>query len=197
MKKTVVMTLLSICLFAGINQAMAAKTVLAGGCFWCIEADFEKLDGVTDVVSGFSGGKIANPTYHGDHRGHYEVVEITYDPEVVSYREILEHYWLGIDPFDPNGQFCDKGPSYRTAIFVANEEERKIAQASKQAVIEQFPNQKVVTPILAASTFYPVKGDEAYHQDFYKRNPIRYMSYRWGCGRDQRTKEIWGDKAIH
>ena len=197
MKKTIVMTIMSIILLMGASQVKAAKTILAGGCFWCIEADFEKLEGVTDVVSGFSGGKIPNPTYRGDHRGHYEVVEITYDPEVVSYKEILDHYWLGIDPFDPNGQFCDKGPSYRTAIFVANEEERKIAEVSKQVVVEQFPNQKVVTPILNASTFYPAKGPDAHHQDFYKTNPIRYISYRWGCGRDKRTKEIWGDKAIH
>ncbi|TDF34504.1 peptide-methionine (S)-S-oxide reductase [Alteromonadaceae bacterium M269] len=179
------------------SQAMAAKTVLAGGCFWCIEANFEKLEGVSDVVSGFSGGKIKNPTYRGNHRGHYEVVEITYDPNIVSYEEILDYFWHGIDPFDPLGQFCDKGPSYRSAIFVANEEERAIAEASKQRVVEMFPDKKVVTPILDASTFYPVKGEESYHQDFYKKNPIRYYSYRSGCGRDRRTKQIWGDKAVH
>ncbi len=177
--------------------AMAAKALLAGGCFWCMEADFEKLDGVTDVVSGFAGGTAENPTYSGDHTGHYEVVEITYNPDVISYQALLEHFWLSIDPFDPNGQFCDKGPSYRSAIFVANAQERALAEASKQAVADQFPNKTVVTPILPAATFYPVKGDESYHQDYYKKSPVRYRIYRWNCGRDQRTREIWGDQAIH
>ncbi len=174
-----------------------AKTVLAGGCFWCIEADYEKLEGVIDVVSGFSGGVAKNPTYNGNHQGHYEVVEVTYDPEVVSYTEILNYYWKSIDPFDPTGQFCDKGSSYRSAIFVANDDERKIAEASKQQVQEKFSKQKVVTPILDASTFYPIKGAESFHQDYYKNNKIRYSSYRWGCGRDKRTRQIWGDEAIH
>ena len=180
MKKIVVFCFLTLNLIIGVHQANAAKTILAGGCFWCIEADFEKLEGVTAVVSGFSGGLVDNPTYHGNHEGHYEVVEISYDPEIVSYQEILDYYWLGIDPFDPTGQFCDKGPSYRAAIFVANEEERKIAEASKRAVIEQFPNQTVVTPILPVSTFYPVKGKEAYHQDYYKKYPTNYKRYRKG-----------------
>ena len=195
LKRTV--ALAALCLVISTGHAIAAKTILAGGCFWCIEADFEKLEGVTDVVSGFSGGTAPNPSYSGNHKGHYEVVEITYDENIVSYEEILEHYWLGIDPFDDGGQFCDRGPSYRPAIFVANEEERKIAEASKQAVVELFPDQEVVVPILDAKTFYPVKGAEAYHQDFYKNNPVRYYSYRLGCGRDRRTREIWGDKAIH
>ncbi len=177
------------------SQAFAAKTILAGGCFWCMESDFEKLKGVTDVVSGFSGGTLKNPTYRGNHEGHYEVVEITYDPKIVSYQEILDYYWVNIDPFDAKGQFCDKGHEYLSAIFVANEEERKIAEASKQAVQKQFPNQKVVTPVLNASTFWPIKGEESYHQDYYKKNPVRYKGYRWGCGRDKRLKQIWGDKA--
>lgn len=178
-------------------SAYAEKTLLAGGCFWCMESDFEKLKGVNEVISGFSGGELKNPTYSGEHTGHYEVVQIDYDPKIISYKEILDYFWLSIDPFDPEGQFCDKGPSYRSAIFVANEEERKIANISKQAVEAQFPDQKVVTPILNVSTFYPVKGEESVHQDFYKNNPIRYRSYRWGCGRDRRTREIWGDKAVH
>ena len=175
--------------------ASVAKTVLAGGCFWCMEADFEKLDGVTDVVSGFTGGTIENPTYNGDHRGHYEAVEITYDPDRVSYAALLRHFWVNIDPFDARGQFCDKGASYLSAIFVANEEERRLAEASRQAVVERFPDKQVVTPILDASTFYPIKGDESYHQDFYKNNPIRYSFYRSGCGRDNRLKAIWGAEA--
>ncbi|MDN2664799.1 peptide-methionine (S)-S-oxide reductase MsrA [Psychromonas sp. 14N.309.X.WAT.B.A12] len=177
--------------------ANADKAVLAGGCFWCMESDFEKLPGVTDVVSGFTGGTVENPTYNGNHRGHYEAVEITYDPEKVSYQDILDHYWVNIDPFDDRGQFCDKGHSYLSAIFVANEQERQLAEKSKQAVIDEFADQQVVTPILDASTFYPIKGNESYHQDFYKNNPIRYKAYRWNCGRDQRLQEIWGERATH
>lgn len=179
------------------SNAIAEKTVLAGGCFWCMESDFEKLKGVSDVVSGFSGGKVENPTYNGNHRGHYEVVEITYDPKIVSYKELLDYYWVNIDPFDARGQFCDKGSEYLSAIFVANETEKKIAEESKRAVEKQFPTKKIVTPILAAATFYPIKGDESYHQDYYKKSPVRYKGYRWNCGRDKRLKQIWGDKATH
>jgi len=179
------------------STAIADKAILAGGCFWCMESDFEKLEGVTDVISGFTGGTLKNPTYNGNHTGHYEAVEITYDPNKVSYEALLEYYWVNIDPFDDKGQFCDKGPSYLSAIFVANEQERKIAEESKRKVIEQFPDKKVVTPILNASIFYPIKGNESYHQDYYKNNPIRYKGYRWSCGRDKRLKEIWGDKATH
>jgi len=178
-------------------NSATAKAVFAGGCFWCMESDFEKLAGVTDVVSGFTGGTLENPTYNGNHAGHYEAVEVTYDPEKVSYQQLLDHYWLNIDPFDDGGQFCDRGHSYLAAIFVANEEERASAEASKRAVVEQFPDHTVVTPILDAATFYPIKGEESYHQDFYKKSPVRYKYYRWGCGRDQRLKKIWGDKAGH
>ena len=180
------------------SNAYAEKTVLAGGCFWCMEADFEKLPGVTDVISGFTGGTLENPTYNGNHQGHYESVEITYDPSIVSYKELLDYYWVNIDPFDDRGQFCDKGHSYLSAIFVANENERKIAEESKSNIEKMFPGKKIVTPILDASTFYPIKGDESYHQDYYKNNPIRYKYYRWNCGRDKRLKEIWGeDRATH
>ncbi len=174
---------------------IADKAVLAGGCFWCMEKDFEALEGVSEVISGFTGGTAANPTYGGDHTGHYEAVEITYDPAIVSYQQLLDHFWVNIDPFDARGQFCDKGPSYLSAIFVATEEERRLAEKSKERVVKKFPNQTVVTPILPAATFYPIKGDEIVHQDFYKKNPIRYKSYRWGCGRDKRLKAIWGDEA--
>lgn len=175
------------------SNALADKTVLAGGCFWCMEADFEKLEGVTDVISGFTGGTIKNPTYNGNHAGHYEAVEITYDPKVVSYQKLLEHFWHNIDPFDSRGQFCDKGHSYLSAIFVANETERAIAEKSRQKVVALFPNQTVVTPILAAATFYPIKGNESYHQDYYKNNPVRYKLYRYSCGRDSRLEDIWGE----
>lgn len=176
--------------------AIADKAILAGGCFWCMESDFESLDGVTDVISGFIGGTAENPTYSGDHTGHYEAVEITYDPSVVSYEGILAHFWINIDPFDAEGQFCDKGPSYLSAIFVADPQERALAEESRQRVIDKFPQQRVVTPILDASTFYPIRGDESYHQDYYKKSPIRYKAYRWSCGRDARLRQLWGAGAI-
>ena len=196
MKYILILFLLAGLLFNPYNVA-ADKTVLAGGCFWCMESDFEKLEGVTDVISGFTGGTLKNPTYNGNHDGHYEAVEITYDPNKISYNELLDYYWVNIDPFDDRGQFCDKGSSYLSAIFVANEKEQKIAEQSKRQVAAQFPDNKVVTPILDASVFYPIKGKESYHQDYYKNNPIRYKAYRWNCGRDKRLKAIWGDKATH
>ena len=179
------------------STAIADKAIFAGGCFWCMESDFEKLAGVTDVVSGFTGGTLKNPTYNGNHQGHYEAVEIIYDPDKVSYKALLDHYWVNIDPFDAKGQFCDKGTSYLSAIFVANETERRLAEQSKRKVVEQFPDEKVVTPILNVSIFYPIKGNESNHQNYYKNNPVRYKIYRWNCGRDKRLKDIWGDKAIH
>ncbi len=160
-----------------------------------MEKDFESLDGVSDVVSGFTGGTAPNPTYRGDHTGHYEAVEITYDPNIVTYQEILDHFWVNVDPFDARGQFCDKGPSYLSAIFVANDDQRALAEQSKQTVIERFPDMTVVTPILAADTFYPIKDEEIGHQDYYKKSPVRYKAYRWGCGRDSRLREIWGEDA--
>jgi peptide-methionine (S)-S-oxide reductase len=194
--KWALLLLLASVLFCA-SSALAARTILAGGCFWCMESDFEKLQGVTDVISGFTGGTLKNPTYEGNHRGHFEAVEITYDSSKISYKQLLDYYWVNIDPFDGRGQFCDKGSSYLSAIFVANQTERDIAEQSKRKVENQFPDQKVVTPILNASIFYPIKGSESYHQDYYKRNPIRYKAYRWNCGRDKRLKEIWKDKATH
>ena len=187
--------------FAGLLSytplILAEKAIFAGGCFWCMESDFEKLEGVTNVISGFTGGTIKNPTYSGNHTGHYEAIEVTYDPEKINYQDLLDHFWVNIDPFDGKGQFCDKGHSYLSAIFVKNEKEKLLAEQSRKKVVEQFPKQKVVTPILDASTFWPIKGKESYHQDYYKNNPIRYRFYRFNCGRDQRLKEIWGDKATH
>jgi peptide-methionine (S)-S-oxide reductase len=192
-----------LCLGAAIlafaASASAATALLAGGCFWCMESDFEKLEdrGVSDVVSGFTGGTLKNPTYNGDHEGHYEAVDITYDPQKISYKQLLDYYWRHIDPFDAGGQFCDRGHSYLAAIFVANADERKIAEESQKAVEAMFPGRQVATRILPASAFYPITGEESYHQDFYKKSPIRYEFYRWNCGRDQRVKEIWGDKGPH
>ena len=195
--KNILAFLLLTTLLPFASLVSADKAILAGGCFWCMESDFEKLEGVTDVVSGFTGGTLKKPTYNGNHEGHYEAIEITYDPNKVSYKQLLDYYWINIDPFDAKGQFCDKGPSYLSAIFVANAQERELALASRKKVIEQFPKEKVITPVLNVSTFYPIKGEESYHQDYYKTNSVRYKYYRWRCGRDQRLKEIWGDKATH
>ncbi|MFK5913150.1 MAG: peptide-methionine (S)-S-oxide reductase MsrA [Woeseiaceae bacterium] len=197
MKTNKPLLILLISVFSYIPIATAEKAIFAGGCFWCMESDFEKLNGVSGVISGFTGGTAKNPTYRGDHTGHYEAVEVTYDPSKVSYKQLLAHYWVNIDPFDARGQFCDKGPSYLSAIFVANAKEKQLAEKSRKAVVVQFPNQKVITPILSTSTFYPIKGNEAYHQDYYKNNSVRYKYYRWSCGRDQRLKDIWGDRATH
>jgi len=191
-----ILTLLSL-LLGVAGSALADKAILAGGCFWCMESDFEKLPGVTDVISGFTGGTLPDPTYNVDHEGHYEAVEITYDPQKVSYRQLLDYYWVHIDPFDAGGQFCDRGHSYQSAIFVANSSERTVAEESKRQVAARFPGQTVVTPILNATTFYPIKGDESYHQDYARNNPVRYNYYRWSCGRDQRLKAIWGEQAGH
>jgi peptide-methionine (S)-S-oxide reductase len=193
-KSRVILALLSVLIVPTVS---ADKAILAGGCFWCMESDYESLPGVSDVVSGFTGGTMKNPTYKGNHSGHYEAVEITYDPKVVDYKGILDHFWVNIDPFDDKGQFCDKGHSYLSAVFVASDEERMLAEQSKQQVVKMFPNQVVVTPILEATIFYPISGDESYHQDYYKNNPVRYKYYRWGCGRDKRLQAIWGNRATH
>lgn len=195
--KIVTKSILSLLLCFYLSNAAADQAILAGGCFWCMESDFEHLQGVSDVVSGFTGGTLKNPTYNGNHDGYLESVLITFDPKKVSYEQLMRYYWRHIDPFDAGGQFCDRGHSYLSAVFVANAAQRKIAQQTKQEVIDKFPGKKVVTPILDATTFYPIKGDESYHQDFYKKSPIRYKFYRYRCGRDQRVEEIWGKPASH
>ena len=194
MKTLIVSSILTV-LSSVALPVYADKVVFAGGCFWCMEKDFESLDGVSEVVSGFTGGSAPTPTYSGDHTGHYEAVEITYDADILSYQDLLNHFWVNIDPFDARGQFCDKGPSYLSAIFVETDEQRKLAELSLQAVAEQFPDNKIVTPILPLMTFHPIAGNEIYHQDFYKKSPIRYKAYRYSCGRDRRLKAIWGDAA--
>ena len=196
MRQSQILLLLCFVLFYS-SSAMADKAIFAGGCFWCMESDFEGLEGVNDVVSGFTGGTLVNPSYSGDHSGHYEAVEISYDPKRISYADLLEHFWVNIDPFDANGQFCDKGHSYLSAIFVANEAERQLAEQSRQRVVAQFPQQNVITPILDATIFYPIQGKESYHQNYSQNNPLRYRFYRLSCGRDARLKQIWGEKAGH
>lgn len=194
LRNTLLAALLSMPLIISL-PATADKAIFAGGCFWCMESDFEKLEGVKEVISGFTGGTLINPTYSGNHTGHYEAVEIDYDPAKISYQDLLNHFWINIDPFDDQGQFCDKGFSYLSAIFVENKTQRQLAEASKEKVIAQFPKQKVITPILTTSTFYPIQGTESYHQNYYKNNPLRYKYYRWGCGRDQRLDELWGEQG--
>jgi len=167
------------------------KATFAGGCFWCMQGEFEKLPGVVSVVAGYTGGTTKNPTYEevsSGGTGHFESVQVTFDPAKISYEKILGVYWENIDPLTANGQFCDRGEQYRTAIFVADEPQRQAAEASKKKVAEKL-KAKVVTLILSASTFYPA---EEYHQDYYKKNPFRYGLYRKGCGRDELLQQIWG-----
>ncbi len=173
------------------------KAILAGGCFWCLESDFEKLDGIVNAVSGYSGGTIPNPTYHNYHdkisglEPHVEVVEVTYDASKLSYDDILDYFFRHIDPTDNGGQFCDRGPSYRPVVYYQNGEEKKLAhRASKLA--EQEIQKKVKVDILPATQFWPA---EDYHQNYAKRNEIKYSYYRWRCGRDKRVEDIWGSKS--
>jgi peptide-methionine (S)-S-oxide reductase len=178
--------------FKNIRTDGLEEMIIAGGCFWCTESDFEKITGVREAVSGYTGGTLDNPTYKkvGTNRtGHYEAVKVTYDPSVVTYRQLVDYYWKTIDPTDDRGQFCDKGASYRSAIFVTPEQ-RADAEGSLAQIIETKPfSDKIVTPILPAVTFYDA---EAYHQDYYKRNSLRYKYYRNGCGRDKRLEKLWG-----
>jgi len=168
------------------------EMIVAGGCFWCTESDFEKITGVTEAVSGYTGGTLDNPTYKkvGTNRtGHYEAVKVTYDSNVVTYRQLVDHYWKTVDPTDNRGQFCDKGESYRSAIFVTPEQ-RADAEGSLARIKETKPfSAAIVTPILPAVTFYDAEG---YHQDYYKKNSLRYKYYRNGCGRDKRLEKLWG-----
>ena len=170
------------------------QAIFAGGCFWCMESDFEKIPGVKEVVSGYIGGTGENPTYD-DYagRGFIEAVRITYDPAVIPYEKLLDQYWLHIDPTDPGGQFCDRGHAYTTAIFYGTEEQKRVAEQSKAALENSGQLKKpVATKIIKAGTFYPA---EDYHQDYHEKNPIRYKFYRFNCGRDSRLKELWDDKT--
>lgn len=176
------------------DKTSPATAIFAGGCFWCIEADFEKLAGVLSVESGYTGGQLNNPTYEQVSRtetGHYEAVLVSYDPGQVSYKALVDYFWLNIDPTDATGQFCDKGSSYRSAIFYQNETQKTTAEQSLADITESKPfSEPVITPILAAATFYPA---EVYHQDYYKKSAIKYRYYRYRCGRDKRLQELWGD----
>jgi peptide-methionine (S)-S-oxide reductase len=180
------------------TTAPLAKATFAGGCFWCVEADFDKVEGVVSTTSGYIGGRQPNPTYaqvSAGGTGHTEAVEVVFDPRRVSYEKLLEVFWVNIDPTVKDRQFCDVGSQYRTAIFAHDEAQRRAAEASRSALERSKPfKEPIVTPIETATTFYPA---EDYHQDYYLKNPIRYRFYRNGCGRDARLKQLWGERAGH
>lgn len=189
--------LLSLCLLLSALPSSATETmeiaVFAGGCFWCMEKPFDDIEGVKETVSGYTGGQLQNPNYEqvsaGD-TGHIEAVKIIFDPQRVSYAELLEVFWRNIDPFNDKGQFCDFGAQYRSAIFYTSEPQRAAAQQSLETLrASRFNGQAIATEIMPASVFYPA---EQYHQDYHLKNPLRYTFYRYRCGRDQRLEEIWG-----
>ena len=170
-----------------------AKATFAGGCFWCMEPPFDELDGVISTTSGYTGGNTKNPGYEqvsSGTTGHAEAVQVTYDPDKISYRQLLAVFWKKIDPTVKNRQFCDSGSQYRTAIFYHSPQQKAAAEASLQQLRADKPfSGSIHTEITAASTFYPA---EEYHQNYYQKNPLRYKFYRYSCGRDQRLEELWG-----
>ena len=181
----------------GAATAVTEQATFAGGCFWCMESEFQELPGVLSVVSGFTGGRKQNPTYEevsAGGTGHTESILITYEPAKISYARLLDVFWRNIDPTDKGGQFCDRGSQYRSGIFVHSPEQKKLAEDSKQRLIASQKLPAVYTPIDPATRFWPA---EDYHQDYYSRNPIRYNYYRYGCGRDRRLEELWGRSAKH
>jgi peptide-methionine (S)-S-oxide reductase len=177
----------------GTSPPKTETAIFAGGCFWCVEADFDKVAGVISTTSGYIGGHKANPSYEDvvqGGTGHAEAVEIVYDPAKVSYQKLLDVFWHNVDPLVKDRQFCDRGNQYRTAIFYRDEAQQKLAEATKAQVAARF-KQPVYTEIVAAGPFYKA---EDYHQDYYLKNPIRYQFYRFNCGRDARLEELWGKK---
>lgn len=181
----------------GVAAEVKAETaIFAGGCFWCTEADFDKIEGVISTTSGYIDGQKLNPTYKevsAGTTGHTEAVQIEYDPAKVSYAQLLDVFWKNIDPTVKNRQFCDVGSQYRSGIFYLNAEQKQLAMTSKKALDKNKPfKEPIVTEITAASTFYPA---EEYHQDYHSRNPVRYNYYRYGCGRDNRLEQLWGEPS--
>ena len=173
-----------------------AVAIFAGGCFWCMEPPFDALDGVLSTTSGYTGGSVPDPSYEQVSEGgtgHVEAVRVVFDPERVSYAQLLEVFWHNVDPLDDGGQFCDRGPTYRSEIFVADAEQRRLAEESRREVGERL-GRPVVTQIRDAGPFYPA---EEYHQDYYRKNPIRYRFYRSRCGRDARLEALWGRAPAH
>lgn len=185
---------------AGDTKTMPAKgeavATFAGGCFWCVESDFDHVPGVARTISGYTGGLLKDPTYRqvsAGNSGHVEAVQIYYDPGKTSYEALLDVFWHSVDPTDTGGQFCDRGDSYATAIFANTAEQQKIAEASRARLNKSdVLKRPIVTPVRTAGAFYPAEG---YHQDYYRKNPLRYKFYRLSCGRDARIKELWGADA--
>lgn len=182
--------------FSTLAHAKTDTLIVAGGCFWCVESDFEGKTGVLDVVSGYTGGTSPNPTYkqvsHTE-TGHFEAVQISFDDSKVSLKELVDYYWRTIDPTDPQGQFCDKGSTYRTALFYQTEAQKQVFETSLQELNATKPfAAPVVTQLLPAKPFYVA---EDYHQDYYQTNPVRYKYYRWNCGRDTTLEKLWGSVA--
>jgi peptide-methionine (S)-S-oxide reductase len=176
------------------STAGSATALFAGGCFWCSESDFEKLPGVIEVESGYTAGRTKNPSYEqvsSGGTGHAEAVRVIYDPKKISYPQLVEHFWRTIDPTVKDRQFCDSGTQYRSGIYWQNEAERQTAEASRDALLKSARFPVIYTEVIAASAFWPA---EEYHQDYYKKNPLRYNYYRASCGRDARLAQVWGEK---
>ena len=173
------------------GQSRVEVAVFAGGCFWCVEADFDKVAGVRSTTSGYTGGSLSNPTYQqvsSGGTGHVEAVRVEFDPSVVTYDALLDHFWKSVDPFNGRGQFCDTGEQYRPVIFTSTAAQQARAEASRQAVQARF-KERIAVEIAPAGPFYTA---ESYHQDYYQKNPVRYRFYRWNCGRDSRLAQVWG-----
>ena len=171
--------------------AESEEAIFAGGCFWCLEHDLEKLDGVLSAESGYSGGELTNPTYE-NHSGHKEVVKVSFDPNVISYKDLLQQYWINIDPFDNKGQFCDRGDSYKPVIFTSNQEQERDAKESQKniSLALNIPLDQLKVDVVDSKAFWLA---EDYHQDFAEKNPLKYNFYRVSCGRDNRLKKVWSD----
>ena len=176
-----------------MSGSKVETAILAGGCFWCVESDFEKLDGVIEAISGYTGGQLENPSYKqvsSGRSGHIESVKVRYDASKISYGEILDYFWRHVDPTRDDGQFCDRGPQYRPAVFYQDEQQHQQAIASQQRIEHTKPFKEALkVELIPASTFYPA---EEYHQDYYQKNPLRYTFYRYNCGRDARVEQLWG-----
>jgi len=193
---TAALTLLAVSFLtqAADTPASKATAIFAGGCFWCVEADFEKLPGVIEAESGYTAGQTKNPSYEAvsaGHTGHAEAVRVIYDPQKVSYAQLVDYFWHHIDPTVKDRQFCDIGNQYRSGIYWQNEAERKVAEESRDALLKSGRFPVIYTEVLPATPFWPA---EEYHQNYYKKNPIRYSYYRNGCGRDARVQQVWGEK---
>ena len=192
-RRLIVFSILLQLLIASPLQAFAEseEAIFAGGCFWCLEHDLEKLDGVVSAESGYSGGDLINPTYQ-DHSGHQEVVKVIFDSDIISYKDLLKQYWVNIDPFDNNGQFCDRGDSYKPVIFTSNQEQKRDAKESQETISVglNIPLEQLKVDIVESKVFWVA---ENYHQDFAVKNPLKYNFYRTSCGRDNRLKKVWGE----